>query len=147
MVYQDEIGENGSPHIQGFKIFEGKKCLASVTKLLPGCYLNRVGKEKSDLDVSINYCQNDSTRKPDTEPVVLGRQVSNGQREDFEKYKQDCNKGLPWSVLREAHPEICGRLRNWALEIFNARRPKPMPQLEGEFNSRPWLRLPVAVRF
>ena len=43
MLFQEEIGEEGTPHIQGFLILKVKKRKTYVIKLLPGCHITGVG--------------------------------------------------------------------------------------------------------
>ena len=55
MVYGKEIGESGTPHLQGLVRFETKKSLKQVIKLLPGCHVEIC----KALQAAIEYCKKD----------------------------------------------------------------------------------------
>lgn len=48
-----EVGESGTPHIQGHVVFKSAKTLSSVIKKLPGCHV----AVARDVDASITYCK------------------------------------------------------------------------------------------
>nr|AJD07568.1 replication-associated protein [Sewage-associated circular DNA molecule] len=55
IIYGKEIGESGTPHLQGFVRFESKKSLAQVIALLPGCHVEVAIAPQS----AIEYCKKD----------------------------------------------------------------------------------------
>jgi len=53
-VYGREVGENGTPHLQGFIIFKNRKRLTQLQKLLPGGHYEVArGKNQQASD----YCK------------------------------------------------------------------------------------------
>lgn len=58
-VYGYEVGENGTPHLQGYVNFTNKYRLASVTKLVPGHLEKRKGTAKE----AAAYCMKDGNFK------------------------------------------------------------------------------------
>lgn len=58
-----EVGENGTPHLQGFISFENAKSFAVVKKLLPGAHIEKA----NTIRAAIEYC-----RKEDPEPIEFG---------------------------------------------------------------------------
>lgn len=53
VVYGKEVGESGTPHLQGFIAFELQKTESAVRKLLPGCHVE-IAKTVED---AIEYCK------------------------------------------------------------------------------------------
>lgn len=41
LIYGHEVGEQGTPHIQGFGVLKGKKRRTAVAKLIPNAYLDK----------------------------------------------------------------------------------------------------------
>jgi len=55
MVYGKEVGESGTPHLQGFVSFKDPKAKSAVIKLMPGCHID-IAKTIHD---AITYCKKD----------------------------------------------------------------------------------------
>ena len=55
MVYGREVGESGTPHLQGFTSFVNARSLASVIKSLPGCHIEAA----RDALKAAEYCKKD----------------------------------------------------------------------------------------
>lgn len=55
VVYGREVGENGTPHLQGFIRFRNPRLGRAVARLLPGCHLSVA----RNLEASIRYCRKD----------------------------------------------------------------------------------------
>lgn len=53
IVYGKEVGDSGTPHLQGFIRFKTVKSLKSAIKLLPGCHV----EVTKNLQASIIYCK------------------------------------------------------------------------------------------
>jgi len=53
IIYGKEVGESGTPHLQGFIRFNTKKSLKQVIKILPGCHI----EEARSAEASIQYCK------------------------------------------------------------------------------------------
>lgn len=51
--YGKEVGENGTPHLQGFLVMAKKSALSTVKKLNPRMHLERM---RGKLTQSIAYC-------------------------------------------------------------------------------------------
>jgi len=52
VVYQEEVGENGTPHLQGFIQFMSARTLGQVTAALPGAH---VEPRRGTLEQAIDY--------------------------------------------------------------------------------------------
>lgn len=55
VIYGKEVGESGTPHLQGFVCFEALKRMAGVIKLLPGCHVEIA----RNAAAAIQYCKKD----------------------------------------------------------------------------------------
>lgn len=58
LVFQSEVGEKGTPHLQGVINFHNAKTFSAVKEILPaGCHIEKCRK----LHASINYCTKKET--------------------------------------------------------------------------------------
>lgn len=55
ICYGKEVGESGTPHLQGFIVFNNPRRLKSVIDIMPGCHIE-IAKT---IDAAITYCQKD----------------------------------------------------------------------------------------
>lgn len=55
IIYGKEVGQSGTPHLQGFVYFDTVKSLAQVIKLLPGCHVETAIAPQE----AIAYCRKD----------------------------------------------------------------------------------------
>ena len=55
IIYGKEVGESGTPHLQGFVSFVNGMSLSAVIKKLPGCHVEIV----RNLPAAIEYCKKD----------------------------------------------------------------------------------------
>ncbi len=59
-IFQEEVGENGTPHLQGLICFKNARSFESVKKLVsPRCHLEYCRNKNA----SIKYCSKEDTRK------------------------------------------------------------------------------------
>jgi len=71
-VIQPEVGECGTPHLQGYWAFKNARYFTSLKKLWPKLHLERV----RNIDAAIDYCQKTETKSGETfttgfaEPVL-----------------------------------------------------------------------------
>lgn len=74
-VYGHEVGEGGTPHLQGYINFHRSMSFKSVKKLLPRIHLE---KAKGTDEQNLHYCS-----KQDTKPFVHGTPQYSGKRNDL----------------------------------------------------------------
>lgn len=77
VVYGKEVGESGTPHLQGFICFPSLKSLKQVIKLLPGCHVEAA----IDVQAAITYCmkEGDYTERG-TKPETRAEQGAKEKR-------------------------------------------------------------------
>lgn len=56
LVYGKEVGEAGTPHLQGYVHFKSQRALNAVSKLLPRAHLEA---RKGSVDQAVDYCKKD----------------------------------------------------------------------------------------
>ncbi len=61
LVYQKEVGRNGTPHFQGYCEFKTKKRLAAVKELLGGDSVH-IERRMGTQEAAIRYCKKDDSR-------------------------------------------------------------------------------------
>ena len=55
LVYGREVGESGTPHLQGFISFECARTLSAAIKSLPGCHV----EVARNVPAAMEYCKKD----------------------------------------------------------------------------------------
>lgn len=70
-VYQQEVGAEGTPHLQGYMKFRVRKRFSMVSALFLPDHPH-VEPAKGSSKQNHNYCTKAETRAPNTEPVVYG---------------------------------------------------------------------------
>lgn len=83
MIYQEEIGEEGTPHLQGYMELKTKKRKQTiVNEISTNLHLE---KRRGTRAAARNYCKKVDSRKPGTEPTEHGEfGPSQGKRNDLE---------------------------------------------------------------
>jgi len=56
IIYGFEVGDSGTPHLQGFISFQSQKTQSAVIKLMPGCHIEQM---LSNVEACIEYCKKD----------------------------------------------------------------------------------------
>lgn len=97
-----EVGENGTPHLQGAVSFSKPKRLAAMKKLLPRAHLEVMRGKWSDQD----YCAKDG------DLVRCEDNSSQGERTDLKKVVGAIAGGMSKAKLWEEHPGAMARYRH-----------------------------------
>ncbi len=99
LVYQEETGEKGTPHLQGVVGFASKKSLAQMKEVLPdGAHIERC----RNVQDSIKYCQKEDTRVDG--PYIHGElPKGSGSRSDLLAVKRAIDEGAKDEELWENH--------------------------------------------
>lgn len=97
MVIGKEIGDNGTPHLQGFVYFNKQVSFVFMKKLFPRCHLEiAVGSDQQASD----YC-----KKSDKDAFEKGSFKTNqGKRTDLESVALKIKAGVSMSEIVEENP-------------------------------------------
>jgi len=80
-----EIGENGTPHIQGYVHFQTDKSLKQLKKMIPRGHLEKC---KGNAQHNITYCSKDNNIL-----YTKGTAPAQGKRKDLEEVRNDIMEG------------------------------------------------------
>ena len=85
IVYGKEVGESGTPHLQGTIVFPQQRTVSAVIKDLPGCHVELC----IDVFASIEYCKKEGqfTERGDP-PKTKQAAAREGGEATQEKYRQ-----------------------------------------------------------
>lgn len=126
LVYQKEIGANGTPHFQGYCEFKKQKRLAAVKLLLAGpppasCHVER---RRGTPAEAAAYCKKDDTRAPGETPVEFGEMKAQGKRMDLEAFKDEVMAGKRKRELIDDHCGIIARYPKFYDQLTMMNRPE-----------------------
>lgn len=108
LVFQQEIAESGTPHLQGYLQIEKSISIASVTKFLNqilGTHA-RTDKAKGTHEEARDYCLDEEKRAENTTPVEIGEITAHaglqgrGRRNDLNAVKEAIEAGMSVSDLQ-----------------------------------------------
>lgn len=122
LVYGKEVGESGTPHLQGFVRFR-TRCRFGRCKNLIGITAH-IEVAKDPL-AAIEYC------KKDNDITEIGSlDVQPGRRTDLDEFKDDVKAGVvDPKELREKHSEVFAKYRSFCMSYIIDNAPKKiMPE-------------------
>lgn len=85
LIFGREVGESGTPHLQGFVIFKDQLRFNRVQQLLPGCHLSVA----RTVFQAAEYCRKDG----DFEEFGTIPVDSSGKRTDIDRFKEAVENG------------------------------------------------------
>lgn len=101
-VWQEEVGANGTPHLQGYVVLQAPQRTAWVSKHLDDKAHWEV--RKGTHEQAKAYCTKPETRKPDTSPYTYGESpVGGGTRTDITAFRDAIKSGATDAQLFEDH--------------------------------------------
>ena len=136
LLYGREVGENGTPHLQGFIKFNQRKRFSQVRELLgnnPHLELAR------NIAASVQYCKKDGDFTEVGELVVGGQ----GRRNDLEDFKEAVKGGMySLDEIREHHSDVYARYTRFCIEYVRQYKPArelvvhPLRQWQQDLNAQ-----------
>lgn len=100
-VYQTEIGENETPHIQGYVEFTTRVSLRFLSNLLPRAHWER---RKGTAEQAAAYCKKLETQVSGPHEWGILSRPERGRRTDLESLAADVFARVPIAELRQRHP-------------------------------------------
>lgn len=135
-VCQQEVGERGTPHLQGFIQFKNAKSLTAVTSLC-GMAGSHLEVRKGTPQEAADYCQEEETRDPNgvgpfTIGQIRGTREGQGHRSDWELVHELARGGAELVEFLDQVPHLSypniGRIPAWrAAHDAEVRRWKTRP--------------------
>lgn len=128
LIYGKEVGESGTPHLQGVVSCKQKLRLLQIKNIIGG---NPHLECARNINAAIIYCKKDG----DWEEFGT-RSKGQGSRNDLEDFKEAVKGGmLSLSEIREHHSEVYAKYQRFCLEYIDDHYPKvTVPN----FELRPW---------
>lgn len=129
VIFGKEIGESGTPHLQGYVRFERK------IRLLPAKAIigrNPHMEVARNVNASVQYCKKDGDWLEFGVLSVSRR----GERNDLQAFKDAVAGGmLSLSEVREHHSEVVAKYRSFCLDYIDDHMPRVVIP---NFELRPW---------
>lgn len=130
VIYGKEVGESGTPHLQGFVSFPTRKRLTYVVKVIGQAHFTMARR----VDNSIEYCKKEGNVTEFGERPVVRENA--GRRNDLEAFKQDVKEGIyDMKQLREKHSAVCARYERFVQSYIRDNKPEI---LVDNHPLRPW---------
>lgn len=91
LVFQEEIGDTGTPHVQGYVILKKKVRMTQAKSHLPGRPHMEI--RKGTHQEAKDYCTKSDSRRPGSVPVMAGDEPAPGARNDLVSVKARLDAG------------------------------------------------------
>lgn len=140
-IFGKEVGESGTPHLQGYISFKKRNSLKGIKEVVGD--RAHVDVAKGDEQQNYDYCS-----KEDPEPEQFGVRSKMRKRNDLDAFKESVKSGeRDAKKLREDHTEVAARyprffdayikdhtpqpdieyhpLRDWQQDLYNDLKAKP----------------------
>ena len=128
MLFGKEVGENGTPHLQGAVFFTKRQRMTQVKAILGGDPHLEIIR---NVNAKINYCKKDGDWYEFGE--LTGGQ---GKRSDLEGFKDDVKAGMvSLNEIREHHSDVYAKYPRFCLEFIQDHYPKV---IIPDHPLRPW---------
>lgn len=137
LCYQHEIGEQGTPHIQGYVRFTNSTRLVTAKNKLHTA-TGHLEKAWGSEEECAEYCRKEDTRAPGTEPVRLGNydgsiKEQQGKRSDLEEAADMIVNGASMREVALAHKSDFIRYHMGFLALQETVAP-PKPPIKENFS-------------
>jgi hypothetical protein len=121
IIFGKEIGESGTPHLQGFVQFKTRIRFNSAKAKISGrCHLEHA----RDVQKARDYCTKDG------DFTEFGTLSTAGSRNDLEEFKNAVKGGMLSSEeLRENHSKVFARYPRFCIEYIQDHTPDPEIQV------------------
>ncbi len=129
LVYQEEIGESGTYHFQGYCEFTNKVSQNKAKEMLGGNTVHLERRRGSQAQ-AIAYCKDPEKRVAHTEPYEEGTPHTQGKRMDLEGFKNEVMEGANLRELLDEHYGVIARYPKFYEKLKQMNRPQRTEQLE-----------------
>lgn len=127
LIYQEEIGESGTYHLQGYCEYKTQTGLAAVKESL-GTNTAHLEPRRGTQAEAIAYCQKEDTRIDG--PYRFGQPRVQGKRQDLNAFKDEVMAGKRKRDLLEDHCGVIARYPKFYDTLTMLNRPERTTDLE-----------------
>ncbi len=120
LVYQEEVGENGTHHFQGYCEFKTKLSLNTIKQLLGGETVH-IEPRRGTQAQAVAYSRKEETRVDG--PYEHGNAKAAGKRNDLVAFKNDVQAGKRKRDLIDDHLTVIARYPK-LYDTINSKRPE-----------------------
>ena len=135
LIFQQEKGEQGTPHLQGYISFNSQLRLSAVKKVVG----NRahLSVAKGSPNQNRTYCSKDESRIQETSCEEFGEipESNQGKRSELEDFKEAVQSGLKRSAALEEYSDVMAKYPRFAREYMDKHK-ELAPVTNHEL--RPW---------
>ncbi len=129
LVYQEEIGESGTYHFQGYCELISQMSLNPVKELLGGPTVH-IERRRGSQAQAIAYCKDPNKRMQPSEPYEEGTPRTQGKRMDLEGFKNEVMNGANLRELLDDHYGVIARYPKFYEKLKQMNRPIRSVELE-----------------
>jgi len=134
LIFQQEEGEQGTPHIQGYISLTSRQRLNQLKKLVGD--RSHLEVAKGSPEQNRTYCSKSKTAKTGTLEEFGVCPQTQGKRNDLALLVESIKDGeFDLKRLRDEHPDVCAKYPRFVKEIVGDHQ--PLPEVE-EHPLRPW---------
>lgn len=126
LICAKEVGEEGTPHIQGYTFFKSKKSLAQLKKFLPRAHFEA---QKGSFEQAIDYCKKDGDFVEFGIPPVSRKRKGELEQERWSKARLCAEAGKLKDIDDDIYVRYYSSLRNIAKD--NAPMPSDASDVTG----------------
>ncbi len=128
LVYQEEIGEEGTYHFQGYCELKNQTRMAALKRLLGGERNVHLETRRGTQEQAIAYCKKEESRIDG--PYEFGQPRSQGKRMDLEAFKDEVMAGKRKRDLVDDHVGVIARYPKFYDTLMQMNRPERTTELE-----------------
>lgn len=129
-IYGKEVGEEGTPHLQGFCHFANPRALGGVKKLLPRAHLEPM---RGNLAQAITYCQKDNDWTEYGTKPMSSQEKGQANADRWTDIIELSRRG-DYETVKEKYPDVYAT-RLPTLENLHRKRPINLTTLDGELEN------------
>lgn len=116
-IFGKEVGDEGTPHLQGYTQFSSKKRLTALKKLHPSAHWEPA---KGTAEQNRVYCSKQG------QVTTIGEPTVERQRNDLEAFKQSVKEGvISLKILREEHSDVFAKYPRFCTSYVMDNQPEP----------------------
>lgn len=132
IIYGKEVGDSGTPHLQGFVVFKSAKTLSAAIKCLQQCHHGTHVEIARTITDAITYCKKDNDFTERGIPPMSQEEKGEKGKEYYANIVSHAKRGDLTSIEDEA-PDAYLRYYRTLKEIAkdNAIRPPDLPDVCG----------------